>query len=87
MKILFLDAPGCAHAIRGTPFFCKLQVMILSLLSLSLTFCRQILLASEIMVLVGIILSFRVTRLYSVPQYVCSALITFVSAEVLEGNL
>ncbi|XP_073111954.1 SPX domain-containing membrane protein OsI_17046 isoform X2 [Elaeis guineensis] len=46
---------------------------------------RQILLASEFMVLVGIILSFRVTRLYSVPQYVCSALITFVSAEVLEG--
>ncbi|KAG1354615.1 SPX domain-containing membrane protein [Cocos nucifera] len=46
---------------------------------------RQILLASEIMVLVGVILSFRVTRLYSVPQYICSALITFVSAEVLEG--
>ncbi|XP_008803249.2 SPX domain-containing membrane protein OsI_17046-like [Phoenix dactylifera] len=46
---------------------------------------RQILLASEILVLVGIILSFRVTRLYSVPQYVCSALITFVSSEVLEG--
>ncbi|XP_038982575.1 SPX domain-containing membrane protein OsI_17046-like isoform X2 [Phoenix dactylifera] len=46
---------------------------------------RQILLASEIVVLVGIILSFRVARLYSVPQYVCSALITFVSAEVLEG--
>ncbi|KAJ6802240.1 SPX domain-containing membrane protein-like [Iris pallida] len=46
---------------------------------------RQILLASEIMVLVGIILSFHVTSSYSVPQYVCSALITFVSAEVLEG--
>nr|XP_029123063.1 SPX domain-containing membrane protein OsI_17046 isoform X3 [Elaeis guineensis] len=46
---------------------------------------RQILLASEIILLVGIILSFHVTRPYSVPQYVCSALITFVSAEVLEG--
>ncbi|EHA8586710.1 SPX domain-containing membrane protein [Cocos nucifera] len=46
---------------------------------------RQILLASEIILLIGIILSFHVTRLYSVPQYVCSALITFVSAEVLEG--
>ncbi|XP_072958392.1 SPX domain-containing membrane protein OsI_17046-like [Typha angustifolia] len=45
---------------------------------------RQILLASEIMILLGIILSFHVTT-YSVPQYVCSALITFVSAEVLEG--
>ncbi|XP_008812458.2 LOW QUALITY PROTEIN: SPX domain-containing membrane protein OsI_21475-like [Phoenix dactylifera] len=46
---------------------------------------RQILLASEIMVLVGIILSFHISRLYTVPQYVCSALITFVFAEVLEG--
>lgn len=46
---------------------------------------RQILLASEIMMLVGIIFSFRVTSRYTVPQYVCSALITFVSAEVLEG--
>ncbi|XP_019702499.2 SPX domain-containing membrane protein OsI_21475 isoform X2 [Elaeis guineensis] len=46
---------------------------------------RQILLASEIMVLVGIVLSFHISRLYTVPQYVCSALITFVSAEVLEG--
>ncbi|XP_072993954.1 SPX domain-containing membrane protein OsI_21475-like isoform X2 [Typha latifolia] len=46
---------------------------------------RQILLASEILVLVGIVLSFRVTSSYTVPQYVSSALITFVSAEVLEG--
>ncbi|OAY74758.1 SPX domain-containing membrane protein [Ananas comosus] len=46
---------------------------------------RQILLASEIMVLVGIIFSFHVTSSYTVPQYVTSALITFVSAEVLEG--
>ncbi|WOL10015.1 SPX domain-containing membrane protein [Canna indica] len=46
---------------------------------------RQILLASEIMVLIGVTLSFRFNRLYSVPQYVSSAIITFVSAEVLEG--
>ncbi|KAJ8506101.1 hypothetical protein OPV22_006987 [Ensete ventricosum] len=46
---------------------------------------RQIMLASEIILLVGIIFSFRVTSSYSVPQYVSSALITFVSAEVLEG--
>ncbi|XP_052170294.1 SPX domain-containing membrane protein At4g22990-like isoform X3 [Diospyros lotus] len=46
---------------------------------------RQVLLASEIMVCLGIILSFHVIIPYSVPQYVCSALITFVSAEVLEG--
>ncbi|URD82293.1 SPX domain-containing membrane protein [Musa troglodytarum] len=46
---------------------------------------RQILLASELMVLVGIMLSFHFTDLYSVPQYVSSALIIFVSAEVLEG--
>ncbi|XP_072966884.1 SPX domain-containing membrane protein OsI_21475-like [Typha angustifolia] len=46
---------------------------------------RQILLASEILVLVGIVLSFHVTSSYTVPQYVSSALITFVSAEVLEG--
>lgn len=44
-------------------------------------------LGSEIMVLVGIILSFHVTSTYTVPQYVTSALITFVSAEVLEGNI
>eukprot|EP00268_Persea_americana_P039853 TRINITY_DN39509_c0_g1_i4.p1 TRINITY_DN39509_c0_g1~~TRINITY_DN39509_c0_g1_i4.p1 ORF type:complete len:359 (-),score=48.66 TRINITY_DN39509_c0_g1_i4:1003-1995(-) len=47
---------------------------------------RQILLAAEIMVCIGIFLSFHVLVPYSVPQYVCSALITFVSAEVLEGN-
>uniref|UniRef100_A0A5B6ZET5 SPX domain-containing protein n=1 Tax=Davidia involucrata TaxID=16924 RepID=A0A5B6ZET5_DAVIN len=46
---------------------------------------RQVLLASEIMVCLGIILSFHMVIPYSVPQYVCSALITFVSAEVLEG--
>ncbi|XP_047061792.1 SPX domain-containing membrane protein OsI_17046 isoform X1 [Lolium rigidum] len=46
---------------------------------------RQILLASEIMVLIGIIMSFRYTPHYSIPQYVSSALITFVFAEVLEG--
>ncbi|XP_012439609.1 SPX domain-containing membrane protein At4g22990 isoform X2 [Gossypium raimondii] len=46
---------------------------------------RQILLASEIMVFVGILLSFHVIIPYSVPQYVCSGLIMFVSAEVLEG--
>ncbi|KAJ4832231.1 hypothetical protein Tsubulata_001984 [Turnera subulata] len=46
---------------------------------------RQILMASEIMVCVGILLSFHVISPYSVPQYVCSGLIMFVSAEVLEG--
>lgn len=46
---------------------------------------RQILLAAEIMMLVGIGLSFHVTTKYAVAQYVSSALITFVSAEVLEG--
>lgn len=46
---------------------------------------RQILVASEIMVLIGITMSFRFTPHYSVPQYVSSALITFVFAEVLEG--
>ncbi|KAI0499372.1 hypothetical protein KFK09_020275 [Dendrobium nobile] len=46
---------------------------------------RKILLASEIMMLVGIALSFHVTSSYTVIQYVSSALITFVSAEVLEG--
>ncbi|KAK9159473.1 hypothetical protein Syun_005814 [Stephania yunnanensis] len=46
---------------------------------------RQILLASEIMVCIGIVLSFHIISPYSVPQYVCSALITFVFAEVLEG--
>lgn len=42
--------------------------------------------ASQITLLVGIIFSFKVTSTYSVIQYVISALITFVSAEVLEGK-
>ncbi|KAL0428952.1 UNVERIFIED_CONTAM: SPX domain-containing membrane protein [Sesamum radiatum] len=46
---------------------------------------RQVLLASEVMVFVGIVLSFHIIIPYSVPQYVCSALLTFVAAEVLEG--
>ncbi|KDP28702.1 hypothetical protein JCGZ_14473 [Jatropha curcas] len=46
---------------------------------------RQVLLASEIMVCIGILLSFNIFIPYSVLQYVGSALITFVSAEVLEG--
>ncbi|XP_044501628.1 SPX domain-containing membrane protein At4g22990-like [Mangifera indica] len=46
---------------------------------------RQVLLASEIMVCIGILLSFHILVPYSVPQYVGSALITFVAAEVLEG--
>ncbi|KAK9045991.1 hypothetical protein V6N11_051894 [Hibiscus sabdariffa] len=46
---------------------------------------RQILLASEIMVCIGILLSFHMIIPYTVPQYVCSGLIMFVSAEVLEG--
>ncbi|KAG2330500.1 hypothetical protein Bca52824_001680 [Brassica carinata] len=46
---------------------------------------RQILLASEIMVCVGILLSFHVVIPYTVPQYVISGFIMFVSAEVLEG--
>ncbi|KAL6322591.1 hypothetical protein AAG906_009905 [Vitis piasezkii] len=46
---------------------------------------RQVLLASEIMVCIGTLLSFNVVIPYSVLQYVGSGLITFVSAEVLEG--
>ncbi|XP_022719836.1 SPX domain-containing membrane protein At4g22990-like isoform X2 [Durio zibethinus] len=46
---------------------------------------RQILLASEIMVCIGILLSFHIIIPYNVPQYVCSGLIMFVFAEVLEG--
>ncbi|CAN4077360.1 unnamed protein product [Withania somnifera] len=46
---------------------------------------RQILLASEIMVCVGILMSFNVIIPYSVPQYVGSGLLLFVAAEVLEG--
>ncbi|CAI9093915.1 OLC1v1029523C3 [Oldenlandia corymbosa var. corymbosa] len=48
---------------------------------------RQILIASEIMVLLGIIFSFEAFVRYSVPQYVTSGLIMFVSAEVLEGKI
>lgn len=46
---------------------------------------RQLLLASEIMVCLGILLSFKTIVPYSVPQYVVSGLIMFVSSEVLEG--
>lgn len=46
---------------------------------------RQILLASEIVVFLGILFSFHAINPYTVPQYVCSGLIMFVSAEVLEG--
>ncbi|XP_071717749.1 SPX domain-containing membrane protein At4g22990-like isoform X2 [Rutidosis leptorrhynchoides] len=46
---------------------------------------RQVLVASEIMVCLGIVLSFQVFVPYSAPQYIFSALLTFVSAEVLEG--
>ncbi|PWA96740.1 major Facilitator Superfamily with SPX (SYG1/Pho81/XPR1) domain-containing protein [Artemisia annua] len=46
---------------------------------------RQILLVSEIVVCLGILMSFHVVIPYSVPQYVISGLIMFVSAEVLEG--
>ncbi|CAL9232532.1 unnamed protein product [Arabidopsis halleri] len=46
---------------------------------------RQILLASEIMVCIGILLSFHVVIPYTVPQYVFSGFVMFVSAEVLEG--
>ncbi|KAG9149255.1 hypothetical protein Leryth_003240 [Lithospermum erythrorhizon] len=46
---------------------------------------RQILLASEIMVFMGILFSFQIVFQYTVPQYVISGLVMFVSAEVLEG--
>lgn len=46
---------------------------------------RQILLASEIMVCLGVLFSFHFIVPYSVTQYVCSGLLMFVSAEVLEG--
>lgn len=46
---------------------------------------RQILLASEIVVFIGILFSFHFIVPYSVPQYVVSGLIMFVAAEVLEG--
>lgn len=38
------------------------------------------------MVCLGIISSFQAIIPYSIPQYITSALITFVSAEVLEGS-
>ncbi|KAK9076469.1 hypothetical protein SSX86_004803 [Deinandra increscens subsp. villosa] len=46
---------------------------------------RQVLVASELMVCLGIVLSFHMIVPYSAPQYIISALLTFVSAEVLEG--
>ncbi|KAI9180740.1 hypothetical protein LWI28_007707 [Acer negundo] len=46
---------------------------------------RQVLLASEIIVCIGILLSFNIATPYTVPQYVSSAFVTFVAAEVLEG--
>lgn len=46
---------------------------------------RQILLVSEIMVCVGILLSFNIFFPYTEPQYICSGLLMFVAAEVLEG--
>ncbi|KAI3687502.1 hypothetical protein L1987_81199 [Smallanthus sonchifolius] len=46
---------------------------------------RQILLASEIMVCLGIVASFHIIIPYTVTQYVTSGLVMFVSAEVLEG--
>ncbi|XP_019413723.1 PREDICTED: SPX domain-containing membrane protein At4g22990-like isoform X2 [Lupinus angustifolius] len=46
---------------------------------------RQILLASELMVCIGVVLSFNIIFPYSEPQYICSGLLLFVSAEVLEG--
>ncbi|MFS8003614.1 putative SPX domain, major facilitator superfamily, MFS transporter superfamily [Helianthus anomalus] len=46
---------------------------------------RQILLASEIMVCLGIAASFHIIVPYTVIQYVVSGLVMFVSAEVLEG--
>ncbi|CAL0333300.1 unnamed protein product [Lupinus luteus] len=46
---------------------------------------RQILLVSELMVCIGVVLSFNIIFPYSQPQYICSGLLLFVSAEVLEG--
>uniref|UniRef100_A0A8R7RG83 SPX domain-containing protein n=1 Tax=Triticum urartu TaxID=4572 RepID=A0A8R7RG83_TRIUA len=47
---------------------------------------RQILVASEAVLLAGVALSFHVPgTAYTAAQYVCSALLTFVAAEVLEG--
>ncbi|KAL8543797.1 hypothetical protein ACS0TY_004379 [Phlomoides rotata] len=46
---------------------------------------RQILLASEIVVFLGVMFSFNFLIPYSMPQYVSASLLTFVAAEVLEG--
>ncbi|KAK2420952.1 SPX domain-containing membrane protein [Trifolium repens] len=46
---------------------------------------RQILLTSEIMVCIGVLFSFHLIIPYTVGQYICSGLLLFVSAEVLEG--
>ncbi|KAL1569008.1 SPX domain-containing membrane protein-like protein [Salvia divinorum] len=46
---------------------------------------RQILMASEIVVFLGIVFSFNIIVPYSVPQYIVAGLVMFVSAEVLEG--
>ncbi|KAI5077106.1 hypothetical protein GOP47_0006930 [Adiantum capillus-veneris] len=46
---------------------------------------RQILLASEVMTCIGIAISFVWPVRYTAAQYVIGSLITFVSAEVLEG--
>ncbi|KAI4367919.1 hypothetical protein MLD38_016543 [Melastoma candidum] len=46
---------------------------------------RQILLASEIVVCIGVLFSFHIIFKYTIAQYVSSGLIMFVSAEVLEG--
>jgi hypothetical protein len=43
--------------------------------------------ASEIMVCIGVLLSFHIFSPYTVPQYVCSGFIVFVFAEVLEGEI
>ncbi|XP_010523060.1 PREDICTED: SPX domain-containing membrane protein At4g22990-like [Tarenaya hassleriana] len=46
---------------------------------------RQVVVASEIMLCIGILFSFNVFVPYTVIQYIGSAFVTFVSAEVLEG--
>lgn len=46
---------------------------------------RQVLLTAQIILCIGVVMSFHAAIPYSVPQYVTSAFITFVSAEVLEG--
>lgn len=65
--------------------FYQFPIIVVDLVIMSTYFCRQILLGSEILVLLGILLSFKLTSTYTMPQYVSSALITFVAAEVLEG--